>query len=231
MTLRADMAAIRPVQSLDVDARARFMARTYTHLLGAIALFVGLEVLMFRTGTAEVLAGILAGNWLIVLGAFMLVGMLGSGVAHSVRSRPAQYLALGVFVLAEAVVFTPLLVYAFALAPGAIPGAAAITMAGFIGLTSLVLLTRRDFSFLRSLVRWVAIAALLGIAGGLIFGFELGTWFSVAMIGLAGASILYDTSRVLLHYPEDRYVAAALELFASIALMFWYVLRIFTSRD
>ena len=65
-----------------------------------------------------------------------------------------------------------------------------------------------------------------------IFGFQLGTWFSVAMVGLAGAAILYDTSRVLRRYPEDRYVAAALQLFASVALMFWYVLQLFiAARD
>ena len=51
------------------------------------------------------------------------------------------------------------------------------------------------------------------------------------MIGLAGAAILYDTSNVIHHYREDRYVAAALQLFASVALMFWYVLRLFMSRD
>jgi FtsH-binding integral membrane protein len=51
------------------------------------------------------------------------------------------------------------------------------------------------------------------------------------MIGFAGAAILYDTSNIMRNYPEDRYVAAALELFASIALMFWYVLRLFMSRD
>ncbi len=51
------------------------------------------------------------------------------------------------------------------------------------------------------------------------------------MIGLAGAAILYDTSKVLRDYPEDRYVAASLQLFASVALMFWYVLRLFMSRD
>jgi len=73
------------------------------------------------------------------------------------------------------------------------------------------------------------IMALVAILGGVIFGFELGTWFSVAMVGLAGAAILYDTSNVLNHYPEDRYVAAALQLFASVAVMFWFVLSIFIS--
>jgi FtsH-binding integral membrane protein len=50
------------------------------------------------------------------------------------------------------------------------------------------------------------------------------------MVALAGASILYNTSNVLLHYPEDRYVGAALQLFGSVALMFWYVLRLMNSR-
>ena len=75
------------------------------------------------------------------------------------------------------------------------------------------------------------VLALVAIAAAVIFGFELGTWFSVGMIGVAGAAILYDTSNVIHRYPEDRYVAAALQLFASVALMFWYVLRLFMSRD
>ena len=66
----------------------------------------------------------------------------------------------------------------------------------------------------------------LAIVGGAIFGFQLGTWFSVAMIGFAGAAVLYDTSNIIHYYPEDRYVSAAMQLFASIALMFWYVLRL-----
>lgn len=47
------------------------------------------------------------------------------------------------------------------------------------------------------------------------------------MVGFAGAAILYDTSNILREYPEDRYISAALQLFASVALMFWYVLRLF----
>ena len=74
---------------------------------------------------------------------------------------------------------------------------------------------------------WGGIIALVAIVAAVIFGANLGTWFSVLMIAFAGAAILYDTSNVLHHYPEDRYVGAALQLFASIALMFWYVLRLF----
>ena len=73
----------------------------------------------------------------------------------------------------------------------------------------------------------LTVLAILAIVGGAIFGFQLGLWFMVAMVGLAGASILWTTSRVLREFPEDRYVGAALELFASVALMFYYLLMIF----
>jgi hypothetical protein len=140
-------------------------------------------------------------------------------------------LALAGFVVAEAIIFVPLLYIAVLKQPAVIESAAGVTLLGTGGLTVVAFMTRKDFSFLRGLLMWGGILALVAIAGGVLFGFELGTWFSVAMIGFAGAAVLYDTSNVLHHYPEDRYVGAALELFASIALMFWYVLRLFLSRD
>ena len=84
---------------------------------------------------------------------------------------------------------------------------------------------------MRGVLMWGGVVAMVAIVGGIAFGFALGTWFSVAMVGFAGAAILYDTSNVLHHYPQDRYVGAALQLFASVAMMFWYVLRLFMSRD
>ena len=58
--------------------------------------------------------------------------------------------------------------------------------------------------------------------------------FSAAMIVFACGWILYDTSNVLHHYRIGQHVAASLALFASVALLFWYVLRLvmaLTSRD
>jgi FtsH-binding integral membrane protein len=98
---------------------------------------------------------------------------------------------------------------------------------GFVGLTAVAFSTRKDFSFLGAALRWLGVLALVLVAASVLFGFELGTFFSVGMVAFAGAAVLYDTSNVLHHYPEDRYVGAALALFASIALMFWYVLRLF----
>lgn len=215
-----------------VDRRAKFITRTYTHLLGAILLFAAIEVALFKSGIAYRIAGAMAGNWLLVLGGFMLVSWFGSRVAHRSQNLGAQYAALAAFVAMEAVVFVPLLVIANLYAPGAIQSAAVVTMLGFAGLTGIAFWTKKDFSFLGGILRWVGICAIALIVGGILFGFELGTFFSVGMVAFAGAAVLYDTSNVLHHFPEDRYVGAALELFASVALMFWYVLRIFiAARD
>lgn len=222
-----------PVAALDTDRRATFLTRTYTHLLGAILGFTVIEVMLFTSGLAEPIARtMLGGSWLIVLGAFMLVGWLASRAAMGSSSIGTQYLALAGFVVAEAIIFVPLLYIANATAPGTIQSAALVTMAGFVGLTAVAFSTRKDFSFLGGMLRWIGIMALVLIVASVIFGLELGTWFSVAMVTFAGAAVLYDTSNVLHHFPEDRYVGAAMQLFASIALMFWYVLRIFIgSRD
>ena len=160
----------------------------------------------------------------------MIVGWMATRVAHQAASPVVQYLALAGFVVAEAVMFLPLLLVAELNVPGVTQSAGLVTLIGFIGLTGVVFVTRKDFSFMTSVLMWAGVVALLLIVASLIFGFELGTWFSVAMIAVAGGSILRDTSRIMRYYPEDRYVAAALELFASVALLFWYVLRLMSRR-
>ncbi len=217
------------------EARATFIVRTYTHLIGAILLFMAIEVGLFMSNLAYPLASaMLSVSWLVVLGGFVVAGWLATRAAHTATSKPAQYLALILYVVAEAIIFVPMLVIADQIAKeqgsNIIGNAAWVTLLGFAGLSAVVFMTRRDFSFLGSILRWAGVVALVLIVAGAIFGFELGTFFSVAMIALAGGAILYDTSNVLHHFPEDRYVGAALELFASVALLFWYVLRLFMDR-
>jgi hypothetical protein len=221
-----------PVAALGTDARSTFIWRTYGHVALAILGFGAIETYLFDSGLAQPLANAMLGfNWLLILGAFMIVGWLATHVAQRVDSKPLQYLALAGFVVAQAIIFVPLLTIAMLREPGIIESAAGVTLLGTVGLTAVAFITRKDFSFLRGLLVWGGVLALVAIAASVLFGFQMGTWFSVAMIGFAGAAVLYDTSNVLHHYPEDRYVGAALELFASIALMFWYVLRLFMSRD
>lgn len=217
-----------PVAALDTDRRATFLTRTYTHLLFAILGFIGIEVFLFTSGLAAPIANaLLSVNWLIVLGGFMVVSWLASHMASSTGSVAGQYLGLAGYVVAQSIIFVPLLFIANYAAPGAIESAATVTLMGFVGLTAVAFSTRKDFSFLGAILRFLGVLAIVAIAGSVLFGFELGTFFSVGMVAFAGAAVLYDTSNVLHHFPEDRYVGAALQLFASIALMFWYVLRLF----
>ena len=50
------------------------------------------------------------------------------------------------------------------------------------------------------------------------------------MIGVSGASILYQTQTIVRRYPIGAHVAAAIGLFSALMTMFWYVLRLFMSR-
>ena len=185
----------------------------------------------FALGWPESLAVAAGGNWWLFLGGFVVAGWMARSVAIGARSQASQILALGAFVLAQAVILAPMLFIAWMYYPGAIQSAVLVTTLGFTGLTLVAFWSRKDFSFLRAILRFGGIGALVLIVASLIFGLQLGVFFSVAMIFLAGASVLYDTSNVLHHYPADKHIAASLELFSSLALMFWYVLRLFMSRD
>ena len=229
--MQDNMNSMAPVSALPVEDRSQFIWRTYAHVVGAILAFAGVSAYLYSSGISASIAMPMLENWLWVLGAFMLVGFGASHVAHRLESRPVQYAALALFVFAEALIFAPLLFIAASVAPGVIESAAVTTIMGSVGLIAVAMITRKDFSFLRGLLVWGGILALVAIVASALFGWHLGTWFSIGMIGFAGAAVLYDTSNILHHYPQDRYVAAAMELFASIALMFWYILQFFMSRD
>lgn len=215
--------------------RAAFMRRTYAHLAGAVLAFLILAALLINSPFAPLMTNTILAtpySWLIVLGAFMGVSWLANSWAHSRSSTAMQYLGLGLYVLAEAVIFTPLLFIADNIAPGAIENAGIATIALFGALTAIVFYTRKDFSFLGPILMIGSFVALGLIIGGIAFGFSFGLFFAGAMVLFAAAAILYDTSNILHHYRTDQHVAASLSLFASVALLFWYLLQFFmSSRD
>ncbi len=222
------------VGDLSMEARSTFMVRVFTHLLGALLAFTMIEVGIFYLGWHVTITNyVMEQSWLIFLGAFMVAGWIAGRAAHTAKSRLAQYAALVGYVLAEALLFVPLLTMADRQAGGQmIASAAYVSLAGFAGLAAIAIFSRKDFSFLGAALKWGGFCALgLIIGSSIIGGFELGMMFNVGMVALAGGAILFDTQRIFREYPEDRYVGASLQLFASIALLFWYVLRIFMSRD
>jgi FtsH-binding integral membrane protein len=211
--------------------RAAFIRRTYQHLAMAILAFVALEFVFFQTGVADVLARVmLSYSWLLVLGAFMVVSWIAEKWAHAATSRGTQYLGLGLYVVAQAIIFVPLLFVAVNFStPDTIPIAAVITGLLFLGLTVTAFTTRKDFSFLGGILKVGCFVALGIIVCSILFGFTLGLLFASVMVVFASAAILYSTSRVIHDYNPNQHVAASLSLFASVALLFWYVLRILIS--
>lgn len=212
--------------------RTGFVRRVYAHLFLAIAAFVGLEVVWFSTDVADsVLQLVSATSWLLVLGAFMVVAWLASRLANSNQSSVMQYAGLLLYVLIESLIFVPVLAIAAHYGGmGAIASSAVMTLGGFAALTGVVMYTKIDMSSWSKYLAWAGIVALMAIVSSIVFGFELGTWFSVAMVGFAGLAILRDTSAIMHSHDDNSVAAATLQLFASVALMFWYLLRL-SSRD
>jgi FtsH-binding integral membrane protein len=208
----------------------------YQHLLAAVVAFVAFEALLINLGIAREIYELVSGGggrWLIVLGGFMVVNWLATNAAHDILNPSRQYAGLFGMAAGEALIFAPFLHYVFEVEGGGtttVLAAAVITAIGFAGLSVVALVTRADLSFLRPLLLWTGVCALVLIVGALLFGFELGVWFSVAMIALAGGSILYQTQTIMRRYPAEAYVGAAVQLFASVMLLFWYVLRLLARR-
>lgn len=153
---------------------------------------------------------------------------MSRGLVAKADSVETQYAGLGLYVVGEALIFAPLLYIAtyYSGDPNLIPTAAILTLLLFAGLTTVAFTTRKDFSFLGNILRVGGFIALGLIVCSIIFGFTLGLLFSVVMVVFAAAAILYSTSNIIHRYSTNQYVAASLELFASVALLFYYVVRI-----
>lgn len=215
------------------NERAAFIRSAYLHLGVAILGFIGLEWFLLQQSWVPALVDMMTGgmSWLIVLGAFMIVAWVADSFARSSTSLGAQYFGLILYIVAEAFIFLPLLYIAanFAGDDGIIVKAGVTTGFIFAGLTFAAFATKKDFSFLRGFLMIGGFVALGIIVVSIIFGFNLGTIFSGAMAIFASVSILYTTSNIIHHYRTDQAVAASLSLFAGVALLFWYILRILLS--
>jgi FtsH-binding integral membrane protein len=165
------------VVSSSTRERVAFIRRTYLHLFAAIGAFVGLEVVLLNLSFTRRLAFRMIANpwsWIAVLLAFMIVGWVADKWAHSAESKGMQYLGLGLYVVAEAIIFMPLLfIGAYYSDPSVIPTAGLLTGVVFAGLTATVFISGKDFSFLRGMLVVGFFAALGIMLCGLLFGFKL----------------------------------------------------------
>lgn len=229
------------LSSVTDDVRADFYKKTYGHVAAAVLLFVVLETLLLQVQPlVDFMFSLAQGwTWLLVLGAFMWATSYAEKMAHKSHDRNQQYLGLGLIVLAYAVIFLPLISIALQYQQfyegtgesNLLSQAAFVTISLFAALSAVVIVTKKDFSFLKSILTVGFIIAIGLIIAGMIFGFDLGLFFSGAMVVLAAGTILYQTSNLVHEYHTDQYVGAAVGLFSSLMLLFWYILQIFMSRD
>lgn len=217
--------------------KAQFYKKTYANLAIGVLAFIVFETVLLNTpivveGMFQ-LMGMGRFSWLIVLGAFMGVTWYAQKLANETVNKPKQYAGFALYVLAEAFIFVPILYVAMQMTNDGslIVQAGILTLALFGGLTGVVFGSNANFSFLRSILTIGFFLALGTMIAGMIFGFNLGLWFSLAMVALASGSILYSTWQIKNEYAADQYVPAALSLFASLMLLFWYILRILMSRN
>ncbi|MGB3452814.1 MAG: Bax inhibitor-1 family protein [Moheibacter sp.] len=221
------------VAHADAARQAEFYRKTYSNVAFGVLAFIGIEAVLLKIDPLVNLMLSLQGySWLLLLGGFMAVTWVAQNLTYRNADRTKQYAGFLLYILAEAIIFVPLLYLAmnFGGGPQMIAQAGVITGTLFLGLTAAVLMTKTDFSFLRTGLVVGFFIALGLIVAGTIFGFNLGLWFSVGMVLLAAGSILYSTYQIKNEFGTDQYVPAALSLFASLMLLFWYVLQILMSR-
>jgi FtsH-binding integral membrane protein len=231
--MQDNLNTMAPVAALSTEDRSAFIWKCYAHVVGALLAVLAIETYLFSSGVAWQIAEPMLNSPMLVLAAFIGLSWGASHFAHTLKSTTSQYVAFAVLVVAWSLMFVPMLAMALIMdqSGSMIESAAVVTLFGCAALVATVMITRKDFSFLRSVLVWGFFIAMGLIATSLIFGWNLGTWFSVGMIGFTGVAVLYDTSNIMHHYPQDKYVAASMALFSSIAMMFWYILRLFMSRD
>ncbi|WP_299622639.1 Bax inhibitor-1 family protein [uncultured Tenacibaculum sp.] len=220
--------------STDVE-RVAFYKKTYAHVAGGVLLFVLFEYFLLQsTAVVSFMMSMMQGyKMLLLLGGFMLITNYAESTALRTTDKNLQYMAYAGYVFAEALFFVPLVYKAAIYTQGfeIFQQAGIVTLTLFAGLSAVVILTKKDFSFLRSALTIGFFIAMGLILAGILFGFNLGLWFSVGMCALAGGSILYQTSNLVHRFTTEDYIPAAIGLFASLMLLFWYILRIFMSRD
>ncbi|WP_439129592.1 Bax inhibitor-1/YccA family protein [Polaribacter sp.] len=222
------------IESTDA-VRVAFYKKTYAHVAGGVLLFVLFEYLLLQSDAiVNFMLSMLEGwRWLVMLGGFMLATNYAESTIMKTSDKNVQYMAFALYVFAQSIIFVPLLYLAIYYTESAdlVQQAAIVTLALFVGISAIVFITKKDFSFIKAGLTIGFFIAMGLIVAGALFGFNLGLWFSVGMCILAGGSILYQTSNLVNKYGTEDYIPASLGLFASLMLLFWYVLSIFMSRD
>ncbi|MDP6929102.1 MAG: Bax inhibitor-1 family protein [Planctomycetota bacterium] len=222
--------AFQDVAAMDapVAEKAAFLQRTYSLLLAGILAFAAT---LWAAGSVPVVASMARGLWSMGWIGCMLVIMGGGYAVRALASKtPINLIAYFAYVFLFGLLLAPLVLFA-AQMEGVLSQASMVTALVFTGLTGYVFISGKDFSFIGGICS-IGCMALLGcLLAGWLFGFDLGLWFSVLGVLIFSGMVLYDTSRVLHHYPTTAHVRAAIELFVSLIILFQYVVMMLVNLN
>lgn len=220
-----------PVALQPEEVKSAFVSAVYRRLILAVGLFIAGQWAMFSSGIAYRWASVvMSTSWLLVLGGFMIVSWLSNRVLWGDSSPMKQWIGFSAIVGANVLIFSPMLVLADIYAPGVVSDAAAYAVAGFLLLSFVAVRSSRDFLWFGAWLRWAGVGAIFVIAFAVLYGLSLGDWFSIGMVSIASASILFETQVMMRQMPVGKETAVAAGLFSSLALLFWYILRLMLFR-
>jgi len=217
--------AIKVGQS-SAEIKAGFIGKVYSIL--AIQLLVtasGAALCMFDRA-ARVF--VLSTPAMMYLALFAPIGLIFA--LHCYKDRhPVNMYLLGAFTLCEG--YTVGVICAVYYEQGAgliVLQALLLTAAVFISLTTYVLVTRKDFSWLGAGLFTALIVLLVWGVFAQFFSFGLGGRMLFSLLGalLFSGYILYDTSNLLHRLGPDDYIVAAISLFLDIINLFLNLLQL-----
>jgi FtsH-binding integral membrane protein len=223
-----------PVASQSESIKKAFLVKTYSHLMLCVGIFAACLYLMV---TSKAFIALTFSIYSLPFAPFIiLAAIVGISFATTFfvnsHSKPLQYVGLTLYPVMEAFLFVPMILSFLGRdAIGGLVNASFLTVLIFGCLSLAVVITKPDLGFMGKFLMFASFASIATIVLSLIFGFTLGTWFTIAMIGLACGYILYQTSNILNTTDTEGYIGAGLSLFASVAMLFFYILRFFNSRD
>ena len=160
---------------------------------------------------------------IVYLGGFFGLSYMVNRTAHSAWGLFWTFMFTGFI----GFVAGPIVGLYLAVHPGVVAQALGVTAATFFGLSFYTIVTKKDFSFLRSFLV-VGFWVVIGIIVCSVF-FDLSAFtaaISAGMVLIACALMLYQTSQIVLG-GETNYIIATNTLFVSIYLLFMNLLSLF----
>jgi FtsH-binding integral membrane protein len=216
-----------------VDERLGFLRKTYGWLTGQIIAVAALTSLFMQSeAIVNAALNLIYGNILIYILLFMGLSFITRKMLEGHKPMNVQVAGAALWVVFLSALCTPLCYFVIEAGHGAkITQAVIMTTGVFAGLTTYVLVTKKDFSWARSII-FIASWTLLGVGVVLAFGGGVsGIWYSALWVGLLSLWTLYDTSQVLHHRGVNEYVAASVDLLLDFVFLFIHILMLLMNRD